>query len=376
MGYFVMIIKNATIWGEDFSPVKKDIKVSDGLIEDIGCFASEDGTDYSGCTVVPGFIDIHIHGARLADSSSGSTEEIQTISRYLAENGITSFCPTTMTLPEAILAKAFEAVRECMGKEEGAYIHGINMEGPFISLGKKGAQAAEHIRRPDVEEFNRLNAICPIKLADIAPEEDGAIDFAKEVSKTCTVSAAHTSASYEQARLGFENGFSHATHLFNAMTPIQNRAPGVPTAVFDDEKATAELICDGLHNHPAILRMAFSLLGEDRAVVISDSMSAAGMGDGEYELGGQTVYVNNGKATLADGTIAASTTNIFAEFKNLLNFGIDFKAALKACTINPAKVVGADKFTGSIEKGKRADLLVLDSDLNLKAVYIGGKQVI
>lgn len=376
MGYFVMIIKNATIWGENFSPVKKDIKVSDGLIEAIGCFENEDGTDYSGCTVVPGFIDIHIHGARLADSSSGSTEEIQTISRYLAENGITSFCPTTMTLPEATLTKAFEAVKECMGKEEGAYIHGINMEGPFISLGKKGAQAAEHIRRPDVEEFNRLNAICPIKLADIAPEEDGAIEFAKIVSKTCTVSAAHTSASYEQARLGFENGFSHATHLFNAMTPIQNRAPGVPTAVFDDEKATAELICDGLHNHAAILRMAFSLLGEDRAVVISDSMSAAGMGDGEYELGGQTVYVNNGKATLADGTIAASTTNIFAEFKNLLNFGIDFKAALKACTINPAKVVGADKFTGSIEKGKRADLLVLDSDLNLKAVYIGGKQVI
>lgn len=376
MGYFVMIIKNATIWGEDFSPVKKDIKISDGIIEDIGCFEAEDGTDFSGCTVVPGFIDVHIHGARLADSSSGNVEEIQTISRYLAENGITSFCPTTMTLPEEVLTKAFEAVKECMGNEEGAYIHGINMEGPFISLAKKGAQAAEHIRKPDIDEFERLNAICPIKLADIAPEENGAIDFAKEVSKKCTVSAAHTSASYEQARLGFENGFTHATHLFNAMTPIQNRAPGVPTAVFDDEKATAELICDGLHNHPAVLRMAFSLLGEDRAVVISDSMSAAGMGDGEYELGGQTVYVKEGKATLADGTIAASTTNIFAEFKNLLKFGIDFRAALKACTINPAKVVGADKITGSVEKGKRADLLVLDSDLKLKAVFIGGRQVV
>lgn len=371
-----MILKNATVWADDFSPAKKDIKIADGIIEDIGCFEAENGTDLSGCTVVPGFIDIHIHGACLADSSSGNREEIQTISRYLAKNGITSFCPTTMTLPEDTLAKAFEAVKGCMGKEEGAYIHGINMEGPFISHAKKGAQAAEHIRKPDVKEFERLNAICPIKLADIAPEADGALEFAQKVSKACTVSAAHTAATYEQAKAGFENGFSHATHLFNAMTPIQNRAPGVPTAVFDSDKVTAELICDGLHNHPAVLRMAFNLLGEDRAVVISDSMSAAGMGDGEYELGGQTVYVNDGKATLADGTIAASTTNIFAEFKNLLSFGIDFKAALKACTINPAKAIGADDITGSIEKGKRADLLVLDGELNLKAVFVGGKQIV
>ncbi len=371
-----MILKNATVWTKDFSPEKTDIKITGETVEGLGCYADEEGIDLSGCTVVPGFIDIHIHGACLADSSSGSTEEIQTISRYLAKSGITSFCPTTMTLPEETLAKAFKAVKECMGREEGAYIHGINMEGPFISHAKKGAQAAEHIRKPDIAEFERLNAICPIKLADIAPEAEGALEFASEASKACTVSAAHTAASYDEAKAGFENGFSHATHLFNAMTPIQNRAPGVPTAVFDSDTTTAELICDGLHNHPAVLRMAFKLLGEDRAVVISDSMSAAGMGDGEYELGGQTVYVKEGKATLADGTIAASTTNIYQEFKNLLHFGIDFKSALKACTINPARVAGADSFTGSIEKGKRADLLVLDSELNLKAVFVKGRQIV
>lgn len=371
-----MIIKNATVWAEDFSPVKTDIEIENGLIKSLGKLSGEDEIDFAGLTVVPGFIDIHIHGACLADSSSGETEQIQTISRYLAQRGITSFCPTTMTLPCETLEKAFAAVKECMCNEEGAYIHGINMEGPYISLAKKGAQAAEHVRKPDFEEFSQLNSICPIMLADVAPEVDGAIDFAIKAKDVCTVSAAHTSASYEEAKLGFENGFSHATHLFNAMTPIQNRAPGVPTAVFEDKSATAELICDGFHNHPAILRMAFELLGEDRAVVISDSMSAAGCGDGEYELGGQTVYVKDGKATLADGTIAASTTNIYEEFKNLLNFGIDFKAALKACTINPAKAIKRDNITGSIAAGKRADLLVLDDELNIKAVFIYGLRIV
>lgn len=371
-----MILKNATVWGKDFSPVLTDIEISDGTIKRLGTLSGEAETDLTGCTVLPGFIDIHIHGACLADSSSGNEEDILKISRYLVRNGITSFCPTTMTLPEETLSRAFGAIKSCMGKEDGAYIHGVNMEGPFISFAKKGAQAAEHIRRPDVDEFNRLNAICPIKLVDIAPEEEGAIDFARQINKSCTVSAAHTAATYEQAKEGFENGFSHATHLFNAMTPIQNRAPGVPTAVFENGRATAELICDGLHNHPAVLRMAFSLLGEDRAIVISDSMSAAGMGDGEYELGGQTVYVKDGKATLADGTIAASTTNIFSEFKNLLEFGIDFKTALKACTINPARAIGVDGVTGSIEEGKRADLLILDSQLNIKAVFVNGTQLI
>ncbi len=370
-----IILKNATVWCGDFEPAKTDIKIENSIISALGELEGDECVDLSGCTVVPGFIDIHIHGGQMADSSSGNAEEIQTISRYLAKRGITSFCPTTMTLPCETLAKAFAAVKSCMGDEKGAYIHGINMEGPYISLAKKGAQAAEHVRKPDIAEFLQLNSACPIKAVDVAPEVDGAVEFAKQASKICTVSAAHTAATYAQARHGFENGFSHATHLFNAMTPILNREPGVPTAVFENNGVMAEIICDGFHNHPAVLRMAFKLLGEDRAVVISDSMSAAGMADGEYELGGQTVYVNDGKATLADGTIAASTTNVFEEFKNLLKFGINFKAALKACTINPAKAIGVQEQTGSIEPGKNADLLVLDNELNIKAVYIKGTAV-
>ncbi len=369
-----VIIKNALVYGADFTAEVADIEIEDGIIKAIGK-VEKDGEDYSGLTVLPGFIDIHIHGTRLADSSSGNTEEIATISKALAEHGITSFCPTTMTLPHDTLVNAFTAVAEYMGKEDGAYIHGINMEGPYISLAKKGAQAAEHVRKPDFDEFIQLNGICPIKLADVAPEEKGAVEFAEKASKICTVSAAHTSATFAQAKHGFENGFTHATHLFNAMTPIQNREPGVPGAIFDTDGVTAELICDGFHNHPAIIRMAFRQLGEDRICVISDSMSAADNGDGEYELGGQTVYVKDGKATLADGTIAASTTNVFDEFKNLLSFGIDFRSALKACTANPAKAIGVYSLTGSVEVGKRADLTVIDGDAQLRHVFVKGKQI-
>ena len=179
-----------------------------------------------------------------------------------------------------------------------------------------------------------------------------------------------------QARKGFENGITHATHLFNAMTGISARVPGVAGAVFDTDNVRAEIICDGFHVAPETLRMAFKLLGEDRTIVISDSMKAADCEDGEYMLGGQTVYVRDGKALLADGTIAASTSNIFDEFRNLLAFGIPFKHAVKSCTINPAKAIGQDRITGSIEKGKNADLLIVDEKMEIKGVYIKGKKII
>lgn len=369
-----MILKNALVVDERFQTIRADLEIQHGLIAAIGELHGGDELDLTGQTILPGFIDIHTHGALLADCSSGQAKDIQTVSRHLAAHGVTSFCPTTMTLPPEALQSAFTAIRACMGREEGAYIHGVNMEGPYISYEKKGAQAAEHIRRPDPAEFRRLNELCPVCLVDLAPEVEGALAFAEEAAKACTVSAAHTAAGYEQAAAGFAHGFTHATHLFNAMTPIKNREPGVPTAVFDSDTVTAELICDGFHNHPAVLRMAFRLLGSDRPVVVSDAMMAAGAGDGEYTLGGQTVFVRNGKATLADGTIAASTTNLFDEYKNLLRFGVDPQQALRACTINPARAIGADKATGSIAVGKRADLIAVNEKLELTAVFIRGER--
>lgn len=372
----IMIIKNATVYAEDFEPIKADVEIEGEKIARIGeNLSGAEELDFSGLTLLPGFIDIHTHGRAGADACDGELSALQTISRSQAKLGVTSFCPTTMTVSNAELKKIFTAAAEFRGNEEGAYMHGINMEGPYISQAKKGAQNGDFVRKPSIEEFNELNAICPVSLVDVAPEAEGAFEFAAEAGKKTTVSAAHTAADYETTSKAFENGFTHTTHLFNAMTPFSHREPGVVGAVLDNNKVTAELICDGFHVAPASLRLAFRLLGEDRSVIISDSMMASGLSDGDFSLGGQAVYVRGGKALLADGTIAASTSNVFDEFKNALKFGIPFKQALKSCSINPARAIGADKAAGSIAPGKNADILAVDTDLNLKAVFIKGKQI-
>lgn len=371
-----MILKNAIIIDENFNEAREDIEIENGIITRIeDALTGADELDFSGKTIVPGFIDIHIHGANGGDLSDAKSESLERMSTYLASKGVTSFCPASMTLPFEMLAEQFEAVEAYKGNESGAYIHGINMEGPYIAMSKKGAQCGDYVRSADIEEFKKLNAISKIMLVDVAPETENALAFAEEISKICTVSIAHTAATYEQATAGLEAGFSHATHLFNAMPPIKNRDPGAVVAVYDSDTATAELICDGFHNHPAILRTAFKILGEDRAVVVSDSMRAAGGEDGEFVLGGQTVYVRDGKARLEDGTIAASTSNLHEEFLNLLSFGIPFKSALKACTANPARAIGVYDQTGSIAVGKRADLLVLKEDGAIEAVFIKGNRI-
>ena len=210
---------------------------------------------------------------------------------------------------------------------------------------------------------------------DIAPECDGAEAFIKEVQPYCPVSTAHTAAGYDQAVQAIEWGVRHTTHLYNAMSGLTHRAPGVVGAVFDMARqygVRGELICDGFHIHPAALRIAFHQLGEDGSVIVSDSMRAAGHVDGEYDLGGQTVYVKDGKALLADGTIAASTSNLYEELKNVISYGVPKKQAIKSATINPARAIRADGETGSIAVGKNADLLVLDDDMNIKLVVVKG----
>ena len=251
------------------------------------------------------------------------------------------------------------------------------MEGPFIAPEKKGAQAEEHILNPDFELFSELNSICPVRLVDIAPERKGAGEFIAKAKEICTVSAAHTTADYETGKKAIESGISHATHLYNAMNGLTSREAGMVGAVLDSDNVNAELICDGIHISPATLRITFRALGEDRTVVISDAMMAAGLEDGEYTLGGQKVIKKDGAARLVDGTLAGSSTNLFDEFKNLLSFGIPVKHAVKSVTINPARAIGVDKTTGSIEKGKNADLLILSDDFSeIKAVFVKGNRLI
>lgn len=357
-----MLIKNTIVYTDDFEPHRTDILIENGVISRFGSIDGE-GLDCSGMSVIPGFIDIHIHGCNGADATDGKAESVLKMSEYLAENGVTSFCPATMTLPVGEIKKSLGYIANAMGHEHGAYIHGVNLEGPFISPKKKGAQPLEYILSPDTDVFKELCGICPISLVAVAPELEGATEFAREVSKICTVSAAHTATTCKQAKCGFKNGFTHATHLFNAMTGLGSREAGVVGAVFDSESVTAELICDGIHVSPATLRIAFKLLSEDRACVISDATMAAGLPDGEYTLGGQPV-VKRDAVRLHDGTLAGSSTNLFEEFHNLLRFGIEKKSALKAVSINPARAIGKEKTTGSIALGKSADMLIVSNDFS------------
>lgn len=368
-----MIFKNCTFYNEFFEKEFGDIEVENSIIKQIGIIDG-DGKDMSGYILIPGFIDIHIHGCGGGDASDARTDSLDKITTELVKHGVTAFCPTSMTLSEEQLTDIVKTIADYQTK--GAKIAGINLEGPFIAMSKKGAQNGAFVRAGSIEEFNHLykKSNEKIKLITIAPEAFDSKDFIEAVSKKCTVSIGHSAADAQQCKNAIEQGARHATHLFNAMTPMTHREAGIVGTVLDDKRMMCELICDGGHICPAVLRNTFAILGEDRAVAVSDSMRGAGLGEGEFELGGQQVFVKkNGKyAVLGDGTIAASITNMHTEFKNLISFGIDFKTALKACTINPAKAIKEDDKIGSIQTGKYADFVFLDENLDIKEVYING----
>lgn len=371
-----MILKNCTFYNELFEKEFGDIKIENGIIKEIGYFNS-DGVDMSGKIILPGFVDIHIHGGNGGDFCDGTTQSYNKITSYLAKNGVTSCLATTMTLPiERLIDIAGAVAHYKINQASGARVVGINFEGPFISAKRCGAQNADNVIAPKHEDFDNLYDAGAglMKIITIAPEAFDSRDFIKSVAmQGVTASIGHTCASGEECQKAIDSGASHITHLYNAMTPMTHREPGVVGTALDND-VTCELICDLEHICPTVLRNTFKVLGEDRAVVISDSMRGAGLGNGEFELGGQTVYVNEGDrvARLKDGTIAASVTNLFEEFKNLLNIGIDFKSALKSCTINPSRVIKEDGKIGSIAAGKYADLIVCNENLEIEEVYING----
>ena len=254
---------------------------------------------------------------------------------------------------------------------------GINLEGPFLSMAKKGAQNGDWLHRPDVAMFRRLAEAGRglVKLVSLAPEEPGAMEFIDELKDEVVISVAHTTADYDTALEAYRRGAREATHLFNAMPPFSHRAPGVVGAAFDSPRCRVELICDGVHIHPSVVRVVFSLFGADRVVLISDTMRAAGMPDGDYTLGGQAVKVSGKYATLADGTLAGSVTDLMSCMKTAVSFGIPLADAVRAAAVNPAQVLGIFDRCGSLEAGKNANAVVLDADLNVKAVFFRGCQV-
>ena len=373
-----MLLIHANYLDEDFRLVQGDIEIEDGKIlrvgKDLPRKEEDLAVDCAGSyTVVPGFVDVHIHGCAGADTCDATREALEAMAAFLLAHGVTSFCPTTMTTSRETIQAALLAAKDMMDHpmEGGARVVGVNIEGPFIAKERKGAQKEEDILPPDFPLFQQFYEESGgiVRLVDVAPEQPGGLEFVEKASQLCTVSIAHTTADYDQAKAAFDKGVTHATHLFNAMSGLHHRKPGVVGAVFDDSRVRGELICDGFHIHPAVLRAAFRLLG-DRALIVSDSMRANGMPEGEaFDLGGQMVTVHQGKALLPDGTIAGSVTNLHQEIKNLVSFGVPFEQAVKAATLIPARAIGLDGEIGSIAPGKRADLVVLDENLDIAAVY-------
>lgn len=355
--------------------VPGEVAVADGKFA-AEAAADSEVLDGEGCYMIPGLVDIHFHGCIGDDFCDASEEAIANMAKYEASIGVTSICPATMTLSEEDLHNIMKTAGS-YGGTEGAKLVGINMEGPFISEKKKGAQAADHIRKCDVELFRKLQEESGglIRLVDIAPENDGAMEFIREVKDDVVISIAHTVADYDTAAKALEEGASHVTHLYNAMPPLNHRDPGVIGAARDDEKCHVELICDGVHIHPSVVRATFAMFGADRVILISDSMRATGLTDGQYTLGGQDVFVKGPKATLADGTIAGSATDLMGCMRVAVQkMGISLEDAVGCATMNPAKEIGVYDRCGSITPGKDADFVLLDSELNVKAVYINGKK--
>ena len=378
-----MIIKNGQVFNSNGRFIPADVELAGDRIVKVapaGTLHGDEELDAAGKYVTPGFVDIHIHGAAgsdFCDGMDGSDKYVRAMQKYLGSQGVTSFLGTTMAFSEEILDRIFDTARPIFGQEGyGAVLRGVNMEGPFFNKAKKGAQAEEYIIDPDWEMFQRLweRSGHNIRLVDVAPELPGALEFAQKASKLCTVSVAHTCATYEQATDGFANGFTHTTHLFNAMPAFTHRAPGVVGAASDFAEHI-EMICDGIHLNPSVVRAVFNMFGPDRVCIISDAMQACGMPNGEYSLGGQKVFMTDGLATLADGTIAGSATCQAEGFRRAVKFGVPLESALKAATINPAKAAGLYDEVGSIAVGKRADVLVLGADLHPEHIFIGGKEL-
>ena len=370
-----MLFKNANIFmGGQFQ--HGSFRVEDGRFAEIlTAVPDEDGTDLQGRYVIPGLIDVHNHGNSGADFSDGDYDGLVKMARYLAQNGVTSFAPTSMTLPSDVLETAYRtAVQLKKAQPEGcARLMGIHMEGPFFSEKKKGAQNGAYLRLPDFEAFQRLYDVSEglIRIADVAAELPGAVEFAEKASKLCTVSIAHTDCTYKDASAEFDAGASHLTHLYNAMPGIHHRKPGPIGAGSERENVAAELICDGQHIHPSAVRMAFKLF-PGRICLISDALRCCGMPDGQYTLGGQDVFLSGGAAKLADGTLAGSATNLYDCMRKAVEFGIPKEQAILSATLIPAREIGREKEIGAIAPGRFADFVVCDEDLNHKVVYMGG----
>lgn len=368
-----MVIKNAKVYTENFCFEDMDIHVENGIFvekasQDVICYADD-------LYALPGLIDIHLHGAKGFDFSDGSVSANEKIAEYEAMQGITTIIPTTMSQTKEEMVKTFQALGKCKSTVGTADMAGIYMEGPFMSKEKKGVHKEENLRLPDislVEEMQK-HAKGRIKIVTVAPELEGALDFIEKGKEKYRISIAHTSANYEVSTKAFAAGATQLTHFFNGMVPFNHREPGIIGAAWENNDCMAELICDEFHIHPLVINMTFRIFGPERVILVSDSMRATGMEDGNYTLGEHKVIVRDSVARMEDGTLAGSTRNLMDCLKIAVrDIHIPLETAIRAATMNPAVAVGVDKEYGSIAVGKHANITFVDKDLNVVMVMKDG----
>lgn len=345
--------------------------------------SSGDGKTYdaSGCYVIPGLTDLHFHGCVGEDFSDATPDGLQKMADYELSRGVTQICPAGMTLGEDQLTRICQNAAAHRAKNPGgAELVGLHLEGPFLCKAKKGAQNEAFLHDPDPAMLHRLQQAAQgmVKLVTLAAEQPGALEFIRSAQEDgITVSLGHTTADYDTACAAYEAGARQATHLFNAMPPFTHRAPGVVGAAFDHPQVKVELISDGVHIHPSVVRAVFQLFGAGRVILISDSLRATGMPDGRYPFGGQEIEVHGNRATMADdpNTLAGSVSDLMACMRSAVSFGIPLHDAVRAAAVNPAQVLGIFDRLGSLDVGKTANLAILDQDLNLKDVFFRGQLV-
>ena len=360
--------------------------LSRDVLTDGGQIASASGDDQildaAGCYVIPGLVDVHFHGCVGEDFSDATPDGLQKIADYELSQGVTYICPAGMTLPEDQLTAICKNTAAHRAKNSGgAEVVGAHLEGPFLCMAKKGAQNGDYLHNPDVAMLKRLQEAAEgcVRLVTLAPEQPNSMEFIRAaVEMGVTVSVGHTTADYDTAWAAFEAGASHATHLFNAMPPLAHRDPGVIGAAFDVPHVQPELICDGVHVHGSAVRAAFRLFGKERMILISDSLRATGMPDGEYPFGGQMIEVHGNRATILGHpeTLAGSITSLMGCLRQAVAFGIPTADAVRACTYNPAQSIGIDGRAGTLDVGKEASIVLLDEkDLSIKAIVFKGQRV-